>query len=513
MASCTPAESSNGIVVTAPTRVTTIGCLQPDLCECTPLVGGTRALESGTSVSLAIALGTGGTALKTFGPAWAVGEVIGTDLLITGTAPAGKHTMVFEVTNECSEACIVLDLTVTQPCINPGTITKNVTYIATDFSVEQNIPIQDGSTIKAESVGGLTAQVYGATLNLTGKLSYPYATSYSVTLSSPCGDYTVSGQLTACQPPVVESINGISVFEKGVSANISWVLSGSGQFTMGSVTGMPAGMTAQVQNDTPSPGRATVVVQGTPVDNPCPASSCEVSIPLQAACGSVILKRKYTQQPCRALKVVSETGSKVFEYGVAGSYCKVVEGYTPVTMDEFADIPQGLSISIAPGPASNQYTVCLSGTPEKDSCTDYSKEICECATAKVSNICGFKDLEFCYSLKAAPPPRPVYCIAVFTVEAITSPNGATNRRVTVWGALGNTAATLEPSANVRASATANSNIALQVPLDVEGYGTLDFYQDTSVSGCVLLSHPTCGLVEKKPVESNCIVIDPVDPGP
>jgi hypothetical protein len=509
MASCTPAESATGTEVTPVTRVTTIGCLQPDLCECTPLVGGTRALESGTSVSLAIALGTGGTALKTFGPAWAVGEVVGTDLLIAGTAPAGKHTMVFEVTNECSEACIVLDLTVTQPCINPGPTTKDVTYIATDFSVEQNIPIQDGSTIRAESVGGLTAQVYGATLNLTGKLAYPYATSYSVTLSSPCGDYTVSGQLTACQPPIIESTGGISVFEKGVSANVSWVLNGSGQFTMGSVTGAPAGMTAQVLNDTPSPGRATVVVQGTPIDNPCPASSCEIAIPLQAACGSIILKRKYAQQPCRALKVVSESGNKVFTYDEPGSYCKVVEGYTPVSLDNFQDAPYGLTLTLTAGPAANQYTICLSGTPTRDLCAEFTKEICECAQATLSNECGAKEIDLCYTLKAAKPPCPTYCIMV--AEA-TQPNATVlpgQWLVKVWGGIAFTDVTMDTNVH---PVSAPDTTAV-ITLDSDGCGELLVQKDPSVAGCITLRHPTCAIVRRDLLELGCTVPVVVDPGP
>lgn len=498
MASCIPQDESASANAAPVQKLTTIGCLQPDLCECTPLVGGTRALESGTAVNLEIPLGANGTALKTYGADWATGEVVGNNLTIKGTAPTGKQVLVFELANDCSKACVILEIDVSEPCTSAVNKTQHLTYITGVYKVEKDVDIPEGSAIISSVPESLTAEVYGSVLNLSGTLTSPYPSDYLVTLSSPCGQFTVSGQIAACTPPAVESITGPSVLENGVSAEMTWVLSGTGPMTTGQVTGVPPGMTASITNNSPA-GKTTVTVQGTPTENPCTATSCEISIAVAAACGNITLKRKYTQQPCRTIKVGSAVGNKVFEYEVAGSVGKIISGYTPMSISDFETPPLGLEFVLVAGPGPNEYTVTLEGAPEKDPCTDYSKEICECVKVKVTNPCGDKEIELCYAIKPAEPPKPAYCVLIAEVIPVTGVPGVSHQ-LTVWGGAANSVVTIRPPDRPPTDLT----------LDVDGYGQTTYYTDGVTAGCVTLEHPTCAIIMKEKVIVSCSVVpDPI----
>lgn len=484
MASCFD-DTSNTSGAVEPKRLTSIGCPDPTSCDCVELVGGTRQVTSGTSVNLAIPLGADAEFVPSFTPSWSAATIVGTDLVITGDAPSGVHTLVYDISNECSSVCIIIDLEVSEPCTTPSNITQDISYVAGEFAVDSSIKIPANSTIISSNAGALDSTVYGSSLALEGNLTYPYPTTYSVTLSTECGNYTVSGNITQCQPPVTAQVLGSSVLERGVSGSMSWVVDATGYLTKLSQTGIPAGMSVSVAQNTPTTGKATVTVSGAPTDNPCTNGNCTIEIKVKNDCGELTLQRKYTQQPCRNIKTVGDSGSKVWQYDVPQSYCKIVEGYTPIELVNFEGVPYGMDVTLTAGPAANQYTVCVSGTPVADPCKDSATNICECVKVQLKNECGEKEIELCYTLEGSVQ-KPKFCLIQYKVSASpTSPNDVV---IEFFGGPGGTDVTLDGV----------ENAPVVITLDGDGYGTATITQlPAPTSGspvCLTATHATCSFM-------------------
>lgn len=457
------------------------GCPGDPSCECIPLSTTTFTKSSTTSVNVNVALPSPATLTPLYQPAWATGVMSGSDLVITGTAPKGENVLVYEAKNECSTACITVKLTVTVPCTPPANVVAPLSYKTADNTAYLDTAIPEGSEIIDASVGTAQASVYGKTLNISGVLQQPFPTTYLVHLKNDCGSYTVSGPVVECVSPSISQITGSAVLEKGVVGQYGWVVQGTGSLSVKSSSGIPAGMVFNVIQNSPSVGYSEVRVSGTPIDNPCPNGSCTTKFQVSTDCGVIELSRNVTQQPCRAIQIVGETGSSTFVVGTPVNYCKIVSGYEP-TIEDFSELPLGVTVSIAPHTVAGQWKVCLAGTPIQDPCNTTTGTVCNCAKVMLKNSCGTKEVQFCTAVDMIV--RPTYCLGL--VKYTPQPSGKI--RVEIIGAAPNTTATV-----------LDLNIPVSIALDGMGYGFADvvnpFTATTSGSGyCITVIHPTCALV-------------------
>lgn len=479
-------------------------------CDCQPLTGGVRVASSGTSVNQDFVVGVGATVNVLDAPSWATASVVNDTISITGVAPIGSHTLVYDVINECSKECLVIKIAVAEAaCPPPVNIVKNIGYVSGDGNVDQTISLPSGGTIVSEDLD-LNVAVYSGEITISGRLKEPYPTSYLINMTTPCGAYTVSGNYIECVPIKLSSISGSSVFEKGLPASMSWVVEGTGNVSVQSFDGIPAGMTPSVQQNTPSPGFATITIAGSPTDN---TGAGAIKLSLKGQCGVLSVERAFTQQPCRALQITGESGSSQMIVGTPVNYCKIVKGYEP-TIEKFENLPLGLSASIAPTTNLNEWSVCLSGTPILDPCKDSEEgKICDCGTVSIKNECGSLDVEFCFNLDVTGLMRPKYCVGV--VILTPSATNPVTYTIEVIGVTPNTTASIDQSVGT-------SSPVQSISIDNTGYGivtgvtfsiTAPPYPSDPCKE-IKLKHPTCALIVKDSavIAKQCYVLPPDNGG-
>lgn len=480
-------------------------------CDCVPLSTAKYELTSTTTVLKVIALGGPATVMPLYQPAWAVGAIVGNDLVITGTAPTGSNALVYEVSNECSKACITVILTVTGACSAQANIVTPIQYKSSDNSVLSDIPIPADSEILSASVGSASASIYGSTLNISGLLQPPVPATYSVSLRNECGTYTVSGNIDQCVAPRIYQVIGSSTLEKGVATSYGWVIEATGNVTVRSSSGMPAGMSYSVAQNTPSVGLATVSVSGTPVEDPCPSGTCENKLTVFSNCGQIELSRKIIQQPCRAVQVIGSVGESSFALGEVVNYCKIVSGYEP-TIADFTDVPIGLAVTVSPDTVAGQWKVCLTGTVLADPCNKETGIDCRCAKVSLKNKCGTKEIEICTAISRTPVPK--FCIGLVTATELgTAAPGTREYSVQVVGVTPNseielfhqeigTSGNVSPSVKVMSDALGNYTGTVVLAL-------------TGGSHCLHVKHQDCVLIaaSKELVQCPVVVTDPGGGGP
>jgi hypothetical protein len=464
-------------------------------CDCVTLTGGVRAATSPVTVNAAFAIGPGASIEILDAPTWATAAIVGTDLLVTGTAPIGTATLVYEVRNECSQECLVLKITVAGECVPPVNIIKNIGYTNDTFVVETELAIPANSTLVSGNVPGGRYSVFAEDLTISAVLVQPFPTSYVINMTTPCGPYTISGSIIECKTPRLDRVTGTSVFEIGVPYAVSWIVEATGTMTITAQENVPSDGVLIVLQNTPSVGFATVTLTGTPTQNP---GAADLKFTLRGQCGSIPLGRKYTQQKCRALLVIGETGNNqfVFDGLTPVNFCKIVRGYEP-TIADFTGLPLGLQLSITPAAVAGDWLVCVTGIPRVDPCAEpdeETKKICECIEVKLNNECGDVTIKVCYNLDLASfVPKPSYCIGVYDYDPIT-------RVFRVWGVV--------PLSTVTVYMATNGNIpTFAVVTDATGFAqvTLDpaFSPNNFPGVCLRATHPTCALVKKADVDVYC----------
>lgn len=484
--SATPVEGS-GTTATASTRLTTIGCAQPDVCECTPLVAGTVAHETTSPVNFVIPLGSEGTAESMFAPSWAVGQVVGTDFKVTGNAPVGKYTLVYTLKNECSEACVIVDLTVKAACPAPSNITKDVFYNENTLAVNYEIGTPKSSTVVSSSVDELSAEAYETSTAIVGTLKQPLPASYAFQMQSPCGPYTISGNILKCVPPRLESAAGPSQLERDVASTMTWVVIASGDVMPTVVNGIPSGMTYLIQQNTPAVGKATITVSGVPTETECSGSDCEVRIALSSQCGTLLIKKKYTYI-CRAPRPVRDVGSLTWPEGSAVNYCKAFAGFGPMEIVSYEDLPRGLELNLDESATNaGEWNLCVTGNYERDPCEEYKDgKICKCFKAIVRNECGEKEVEICYTVTYVLP-RPIYCVGMWEIVGYNSDDIPI---VNIWGVVPGSSVTVY---------NGDGGVAQTIPIDNDGYAMnvqLTGQFAAGISSCITMAHPSCALLKK-----------------
>jgi hypothetical protein len=219
-----------------------------------------------------------------------------------------------------------------------------------------------------------------------------------------------------------------------------------------------------------------------------------MSVVVYNDCGTLTLTQKYTQTPCKGIRVTGESGDAAFEIGEAGEFCKIIEGYEPMNIVEFADIPKGMAATLTKI-GTNKYKVCVTGTPVTDLCDESQELSCKCSKVTIRNECGDTVVELCSST-VKPLPKPPYCVGlvVYTQKGPIS----TNYKIEVLGVIPNTTVTL-----------AGWSVAT-FDIDATGYGTTEAIL-SAATGCGTISHPTCALaVAGNPVSIVCTA-EPVGP--
>ena len=484
-ASSTGANASSNIITYSDECATSAGD-----CTCIELQNRKDTLSSGQTVAQSIDFGTAVEISILSAPAWVQAQSIGTTVSLAGTAPIGQHTLVFQISNECSMACWVVILNVSQVCQSaPNNIIADIAYKTSDDSVFIDIEIAPNSKIvSGGSFAGIYASISDNVINWSGTITQPAPATYLINLKNECGAYTLTGNVVPCVVPKIVQVTGNSVLELNVAGTLGWVVEATGIVSIKSVTGLPAGMSVAVQQAIPVAGKATIIASGTPSENPCSSSSCEIVIVAKAACGEIEINRKFTQQPCRQIQVVSETGTGSLIIGQPATYCKILAGYDPSIVD-FSDVPMGMTVTLEPHTVAGQWKLCVTGTPIIDPCaTSDGGLICSCAKIKLKNACGEKEIELCSNLTAVP--RPTYCVA----SVRKSLQGA-SVLYEIIGAIPNSEATLSvgPFPN---------QIPATVLIDSTGYGSYSVPNNGTQPACVSITHPTCSLVSNS-ITFNC----------
>jgi hypothetical protein len=345
--------------------------------------------------------------------------------------------------------------------------------------------------VTSPNTPGVYADVLDGFLNFTGTFQEPIPATYSATLKNECGTYTVSGNVVPCIPPQLTQAVGNTVLERNVAGSFGWVVQATGVVSIKQVAGLPAGMAASVQANTPSAGLSTITIAGTPSENPCQSSSCEVVVNIKASCGEMELRRKFTQQPCRTIAVVGETGNKGIEVGVYGEYCKILTGYDPSIVD-MEGVPYGMEVTLNPHTVAGQWILCIKGTPKADPCADSEEGVaCNCAKIKLKNVCGEKDVEICTTLDVTP--KLPYCVGMVDIQQV-----GTDFKIDIFGVIPNSTATVQ----------VEPNAPIDVPINSSGQGTwtgpLPVASNT-VDQCIIVTHPTCFLIRgSKSLKAVCV---------
>lgn len=484
---------SGGSASSNPNVISFADCAEAP-CDCIVLTGGVRTFSSPTTVSVLVTVGAGAVIETLDAPVWSTVTVVGSDLLITGTAPVGLAALVYEVSNECSKECVVVKINVNGNCVPPVNIVRDIGYTNSDFQITTDITIPTGSTFVSGTIPNAQYVVYAVDLAVSATLQQPLPTTYSISMNTPCGPYTISGNLVECKVPRLVQVTGGSVFEVGVPYNMAWIIEATSVLAIASQEGVPLGGTLSIAQNTPSVGFATVTLSGVPTEN---TGAGEVKYVVRGQCGTLAQGRRFSQLACRALQVIGEFGNNqfIFDGLTPVNFCKVVRGYEP-TVAEFSGLPLGLEVTVSPAPNAGDWRVCITGIPRVDPCVkpEADDQICKCADVKLKNDCGVVEIKICYNLNLASfVPKPTYCIGVFDYNAAT-------RLFRVWGVVPFSTATvfLDPS----------SGVIVSVPTDSTGFGQATLPVSFAIANpaedvCIQASHPTCALVRAGAVNVLC----------
>jgi hypothetical protein len=392
-------------------------------------------------------------------------------LKFEGSIESGSHKQVVQVENQCGKAVIVVTITVAVECT--GAIEKDIAI--KDGKVSETIQVPGGEIISA-SVGTATATLYGTDLIIKGNAS---PGPYNVKMNDACGTI-VSGDFYQCIVPKLLSTTGIADFERQTPATFSWVIAGNSIKTKNPI--LPAGLSVST---TEASGQTTVTVSGSPSQN---TGNGTMSVVVYNDCGTLTLTQKYTQTPCKGIRVTGESGDAAFEIGEAGEFCKIIEGYEPMNIVEFADIPKGMAATLTKI-GTNKYKVCVTGTPVTDLCDESQELSCKCSKVTIRNECGDTVVELCSST-VKPLPRPLYCVGLVVMTPITNAAPDTYK-IEVLGVVPNTTVSL----------TGFSVASFDV--DATGYGAVTAQLQLS-QGCGTITHPTCALIKANaPIDIAC----------
>lgn len=393
-------------------------------------------------------------------------------LKLEGSVESGSHKQVVQVENACGKAVVVVNISVSVEC--DGEIIKDIAV--KDGVVSETIQVP-GGTILSASVGTATATLYGTDLVIKGKAS---PGPYEVKLDDSCNT-VVKGNFYDCIVPKLLSTTGIADFERGTSASFSWVIAGNSIKTKNAV--LPAGLSVST---TEANGQTTVTVSGTPTQN---TGSGTMSVVVFNDCGTLTLTQKYTQAVCKNIRVTGEEGDSIFIIGEPGSFCKILEGYEPMEIVSFADIPRGM-IATLDKIAANKYKLCVSGTPVKDPCDSSETDtICACPKVTVRNECGDTEIELCVSTTYVLP-QPKYCVGLARIYKLdNSEVFDIPVRIEVIGVEPNSTVYLYGTAATSMTANSEGNAFIETTY----YQALETESGVPTS-CIYLKHETCAIV-------------------
>jgi hypothetical protein len=472
----TSTTDENGLTTT-PTEIG-YGCA-PVCTECEPPSSQTLTINVEQGETFSQTLNPDSSAPQTVNAVstdgWAIAEVVGGLAVLNGTAPnvSGTYPQVIIVGNECGQATVVVKVIVAAPlCSAPDNITRDISVNTSSRVVSESIALSsNGQSIATTSLpSGVSANIYGTQLLITGTYSGTLPASYSVTIKSNCGNYTATGTLLACVAMTQIGTSGTNELENGVATNYCVTLNGIGASVL-EVTGLPIGLSYVITQ--PSATTTQICLDGQPVGLP---DSGSIVFKLQNSCGILTVTLPYTKKipvagACTATAKLSETGAQTFTYGVAGALCYTYTGQA-LTMINADTPPLGLTMAVS---GTDPWTVCLSGTPVLD--LGIGNGVAGTVGFELKGDCGTTSHNIPYIIPAQPA-TPTYCVGVYEYSSTT-------KVLTVWGAA--------PSSTVSILNATPSTLAL----DAFGYGTVTLTPTAVAPQCVEISHPTCALVRKQ----------------
>lgn len=463
-------------------------------CSCVPIQGGKRVFASGSSINIPVdIIGNNAVVTPLSAPEWASIAIADSILTISGNAPSGVHTLVYDVENDCSHECLIVEISASGACSPPANIVKNLKISETNASVTLDVALQYPSTIVTSNLPFETS-VYGTNLVINGSFSEPFPSSYELTLASECGNYTISGSVGVCRKPRLASNVGSASFERGEFSQFDWIIDGD-FLSLDDKSLLPNGLDWVVLPNSPV-GKTTIRVNGSPAEN---TGAGKMTATVKGLCGSLKLDKAFTQAPCRATQFVSQSGSSQMEIDQPVNYCKIVKGFQP-EIASYENLPLGLSVDIAPHTVSGQWIVCITGTPVLDACkASKDGRICDCAKITLKNECGSYELDFCFNLNVTAINRPAYCVGVYSINETTN-------LLEVWGVTPNT------SVSIAGVGVSPSSLAI----DGSGYGSATISIAAPPAGqadsCAYIEHPTCALIFKGAIVVKCVAA-PIPPDP
>lgn len=240
-------------------------------------------------------------------------------------------------------------------------------------------------------------------------------------------------------------------------------------------------------------------------------------VKLSNACSEVLLQGEFTKavEPvCTPVSYKGESGNSLFTEGDPANYSILLNGTGPMTIEQGPeDLQNGLVYQIVE--TAGQFSINITGTPQKLPCDDNAKKECKAYCFVVKNPCG--KARVCKTLSYEADnvvPKPVFCAGIVSIVPSTtaSPNGYRCFEVTASFFTPNSILYL--STQAENGSPSNSSFApvengsspsatageLAIQLDGQGAGVKNVCVLSSGSGCYVASlyarHDTCAVLSK-----------------
>ncbi len=408
---------------------------------------------------------------------WAFASVDPAGVRIIGTpAQPGQYKLIYTISNVCGSAILVVDISIVQGCVPVNDIVSDFSIISGLAVHEIQLPVE--STVASSSLPlGLAATIYGNTLTITGDVWNGLSQTYSLNMTSACGDYVVSGYIYKCQQLFPVGSSGSATMEQGAPASFCWqVLGANAQLV--STSNIPSGLGVTLA---PYPGGINVCVSGTPTS---PVTETTMVVTVKNECSTSELRQKITpgSAACTAISLGATTGDTLMVEDVLYSYCQLVTG-SNIVLQGFSGVPIGLSLGLVDN-MNGTYSVCVSGTPSAtQSGIPENGLLTFNITTNLQNSCSNQTVNFTLYMEREAVVDYTCCAGLAHYDPAT-------RILSVCGVVPGSIVTIDGGPAVTVT---------ELLTDAQGGGAVTLNANPASGDSLILTHPTCALVLKAPL--------------
>ncbi len=434
---CGTINATGTITVTA-ANTTALPSANPTLCINTSITPVTIATTGATGIGTATGLPTGVTA-----------NWNNNTITISGTpSVAGTFNYTIPLTGGCGNITASGTITVqvnTATAPTPRSICVNEA-LAPDITI--NTTGATGIGTVTGLPGGLNAVWNNNTITISGTPTATGTFNYSIPLTGGCGNILATGTIsviagnTAAAPaPQTLCIN------TALSPNIS--IATTGATGIGSVTGLPTGVTATWSNN-------TITISGTPTAT----GTFNYTIPLTGGCGTVNAIGTLIVTPDNTTSVASANPTLCINTVLSPAITFTTTGATGI--GSVTGLPAGLTASW------NNNTITISGTPTASGTFNYS--------IPLTGGCGSINATGTITVTAnntasAPAPRTICINTPLSPDISIVTTGATGIGTVTGLPAGLTATWSNNTITISGTPTASGTFNYTIPL-TGGCGTI-----------------------------------------